>query len=536
MKIVAILLTAFALTQYASAALSAGDGMTLLWHFDDTGAVNTLQDASGNGNHGTVRANSQLRITQESNLGFSCRILNRDAEISTDLSAFGEDTFSQRDWTLFFRFRNPTLSSNSSMFVARGSTGTAEGSATSWNLAFMPTNAQYRGCMRLALFGDNGTAVPLLTEIPDWRQDVWYTLAIVSSATNGLHNYKIYLSPDTAGTIGHPILDSTPTSITNLASGPYFIFGGARNGAETLAYGGYFNANVDETALWLGRALRAEELNALRNKTTGNEPLELNSLPLFHYSFDEQPVELADGSRMTADVSGNGRDGVVRGGVRGGAPGGHNSAYTGFTNQLSFVACTNLPAENPARPHAYTYSNWTYLGYYRMPKERSENNALLARGSNSRYGQGSDNAWTLYLTPDNRVSLSFQNWEGKHTNFVSEAAVQLPPGDWMQVAVCRFKDASEHSYTVYMTPWGASEVVPAFSVSWPSNWTASECMGTALVIGGGERGYYQATQTAGWWGGSIDEARFFDFVVPEDYLLRDLRAFQPVFPALFTIR
>ena len=536
MKIVAILLTAFALTQYASAALSAGDGMTLLWHFDDTGPVKTLHDASGNGNHGTVRANSQLRITQESNLGFSCRILNRDAEISTDLSAFGEDTFSQRDWTLFFRFRNPTLSSNSSMFVARGSTGTAEGSATSWNLAFMPTNAQYRGCMRLALFGDNGTAVPLLTEIPDWRQDVWYTLAIVSSATNGLHNYKIYLSPDTAGTIGHPILDSTPTSITNLASGPYFIFGGARNGAETLAYGGYFNANVDETALWLGRALRAEELNALRNKTTGNEPLELNSLPLFHYSFDEQPVELADGSRMTADVSGNGRDGVVRGGVRGGAPGGHNSAYTGFTTQLSFVACTNLPAENPARPHAYTYSNWTYLGYYRMPKERSENNALLARGSNSRYGQGSDNAWTLYLTPDNRVSLSFQNWEGKHTNFVSEAAVQLPPGDWMQVAVCRFKDASEHSYTVYMTPWGASEVVPAFSVSWPSNWTASECMGTALVIGGGERGYYQATQTAGWWGGSIDEARFFDFVVPEDYLLRDLRAFQPVFPALFTIR
>ena len=540
MKLLPALLAAFVLSLPASAALSGGDGMTLLWHFDETGTASTVEDASGKGYNGTVKAGSAVRTAQDSNLGFSYRMLGQDGEISVDLSDFGEGTFSQRDWTFFCRFKNPTLQSSASMFIARGAADTAKGCSVAWNLALMPTNSQYRGCMRLALVDADGTPAFQYTEAPEWRQDVWYTLAVVSSWTNGLHNYKVYLSPDTAYTIGNTILDWTPTGVTDLATGSLFVFGGAQNGANvatTRTYGGFFNANVDETALWLGRALSFQVLNALRDKTTGDEVLELNDLAVLHYTFDAAPAEQADGTRLTADASGNGRDGLVFGGVRSSALGGMNRAFTGFTNQVSYVACTNLPySETATRPNSYCSYPWTYLAYYRMPHARPESDALLARGSNSRNGQGSDNAWSLYLTPENRISLSLQDWNGKHTNIVSDVAIALPAGDWMQVAVCRSYIDSVLTYQIYMTPWGASEVTPVFSVPWPSEWSGRECNGKTLVIGGGERGYYHATQPAGWWGGTIDEAFFFDFVVPEGYLLRDLRAFQPLMPTIVLIK
>ena len=59
-----------------------------------------------------------------------------------------------------------------------------------------------------------------------------------------------------------------------------------------------------------------------------------------------------------------------------------NRAFTGFTNQVSYVACTNLPySETATRPNSYCSYPWTYLAYYRMPHARPESDALLARGS-----------------------------------------------------------------------------------------------------------------------------------------------------------
>ncbi|MGN0844379.1 MAG: hypothetical protein ACI4QT_04070 [Kiritimatiellia bacterium] len=541
----------FLTPENAQAALSLDDGMTLLWNFDEVERTGLVRDRTGNGNDATVAYMTHVTTAEKSPTGYSFLITNNlsassdqiGAVYTTNLTAYADSVFSRADWTFFCRFESPAITGSGSLFLARAASTVTNNAAVAWNINVMPTNATYKGQLRISFTGEDGFTCYTYPTNSAWNPGTWYSLALVSRYENGAHRFLMYMAPDGETSFVKPILDYKRSELAALAPGNTLILGAALNGenvTSTRAYGGSIRSRVDDTAFWVGKALSLEQLDALLPKAQAPyavSPSDLEST--VHYTFDEEPAETTDSSIRTTRNTGNSKyDGVVRGNVKGGSFGGFDFAYSGFTGNTSFVACTNLPCSNATSPNTYTAEVWTFIGYYRIPKEAPETDALLVRGSKNNFGRNSDNPWSLYLTPEQNPVLALQNWNGKQTNFVADASLDLKPGEWMQVAVRRTLKNSWPNYEVFMTPSYGQTLRKVMDVAWPSEaWGAGkESNGQSLVIGGGEKGYY-ATQTAGYWNGEIDDIRFFYlFALPEEMMLESLKSFSPPFYSIILFR
>jgi hypothetical protein len=520
-------------------ALTGDEGMTLLLHLDELGLRPIAVDATANNLDGATVgyvAGGAQSINNTAYKGFTSQNSCIRIPVVT-----GTAQYSSRDWSFSAWVCNPDFTSpNPVRTIARGTGGTSDGSGANVPWQVWVDN---EGFVHLGVQNWNGGTFKTNSTVAlEWEPDVWYHVAVVqkytyfSSNDTRNENFKIYVTPYNAESVGSPVIDADYLDRPGLASGTQLVIGGGRQGwgGSVRSPAGYWGGEIDEVSFWLDQALSETQLNMIFKAFTPSS-LPLDSYASLLWRMDEKGL-----NPIAVDSTENGLDGESRGNVRGGYPSMQGTAYLGFTSMQSLVGVTNVVPSFASR-------DWSFTAYIRNPVIAEGHFCLIARGAGNvagRYGASGDIPWQLWIDEDGALNIGVAAWNNTFDTTKSDP-LDWEWGQWYQVAVLQdFKKTNSPEtfysrFTVYVTPAESNASIGDPVIDWTFISGGGLANSTALSVGGGKNGYHHGSHDGakgGWFGGQIDEVSFYDNVlIKKDQLDKDLKRFNPV-GALILIR
>ncbi|EIP99179.1 hypothetical protein OpiT1DRAFT_03689 [Opitutaceae bacterium TAV1] len=246
-------------------AYTGGEGMTLLWKCDETGALAQVADASGNGNAGTV--NGTLAGTAD---GVSGGAFTGFTSAANTVSFETGQEWPAR-FTLQLWLRNPGNAAANVIAVG----GATKNANRPWQLQVSAPDVAGNRTLALVYQSWIGTTQTFTSEPFKWERDTWYQLTLAWSSTQVRYKdkdgkekvetgvgFKIYLTPAGSDEANFLFGGTTARARCGGKATQLFTVGGAGRGYYKEQVAGSFGGDIDEVVLWLGKILTDAQLNA----------------------------------------------------------------------------------------------------------------------------------------------------------------------------------------------------------------------------------------------------------------------------------
>jgi hypothetical protein len=246
------------------AVVRAGPAPTLTWHFDESGATPTADDATaddaGPNEHDGVSAGKvtggAAGIMSKAYSGFTSPDSNVSANLNPTGNVFQNASFSFTAWV-----KNPDLKSGNALIARAANANLGSGHDVPWQLW-----VDADGAINLGVQDWEGKGKVYTSAKLNWTADQWYHVAVTvafSDVDGRSQTFKVYVTPAGSAKVGPPTLEGTyKNGSAGLSNGSTIVIGAGQGGFYPFAPAGSFGGQIDEVNLWVGTTLSTEDLNS----------------------------------------------------------------------------------------------------------------------------------------------------------------------------------------------------------------------------------------------------------------------------------